>query len=151
MEWTHSEAIDAPADLVWRLTTDVVAWPTFMPTVTTVERLDDGPLRVGAVARIKQPGQRTATWTVTELTPGSTFSWRSQRRGMAMVGSHRVTPEGQGSRSTLTLTMSGPLTPVLGRLLGPLMRRVLRTENACFKARAEAGARQGATAGPEAG
>jgi uncharacterized membrane protein len=151
MEWTHSEAIDAPAEVVWQLTTDVGAWPTFMPTVTSVERLDDGPLRVGATARIKQPGQRTAAWTVTEFTPGSTFSWRSQRRGMAMVGSHRVAPEGTGSRSTLTLTMSGPLTPVLGRLLGPLMRRVLRTENACFKSRSEAVARQGATAAPEAG
>ena len=151
MEWTHSETIDAPPDVVWQLTTDVEAWPTFMPTVTTVERLDDGPLRAGASARIKQPGQRAATWTVTELTPGSTFSWRSQRRGMAMVGGHRVVPEGAGSRSHLTLTMTGPLTPVLGRLLGPLMRRVLRTENACFKARAEALARDGATSAPEAG
>ena len=33
--------------------------------------------------------------------------------------------------------MTGLLAPVLGRLLAPLMRRVLRTENACFKARAE--------------
>ena len=151
MEWTHSETIDAPADVVWQLTTDVEAWPTYMPTVTTVERLDEGPLRAGASARIKQPGQAAATWTVTELTPGSTFSWRSQRRGMAMVGGHRVEPEGPGSRSTLTLTMTGPLTPVLGRLLGPLMRRVLRTENGCFKARAEALARDGASTAPEAG
>jgi hypothetical protein len=86
---------------------------------------------------IKQPGQRRALWTVTELTPGHTFSWESRRRGMTMTGSHRVDPEGAGSRNTLTITMSGPLTPVLGPLLAPLMRRVLRTENACFAERAE--------------
>jgi uncharacterized membrane protein len=138
MEWTHSELIDAPADVVWHLHSDVAAWPTYMPTVTSVTRLDDGPLRVGAAARVKQPGQAAATWTVTELTEGRSFSWQSVRRGMVMVGAHRVEAEGTGTRSTLTLTMSGPLTPVLGRLLGPLMRRVLRTENGCFVARATA-------------
>lgn len=137
MEWTHTQTIDAPADLVWGLTTDVTAWPQYMPTVQSVERLDEGPLRVGARARIKQPGQRTALWTVTELTPGRTFSWRSERRGVAMTGSHLVEADGAGARSTLTLTMSGPLAPVLGPLLGPLMRRVLRTENACFAERAQ--------------
>lgn len=147
MEWTHTEVIDAPADLVWRLTADVADWPSYMPTVQSVHRLDEGPLRVGSTARLKQPGQRTATWTVTELTPGRTFSWRSDRRGMSMVGGHRIDPEGRGSRSTLTLTMSGPLTPLLRRLLGPMLRRVLRTENGCFKARAEQEARQESRAG----
>jgi uncharacterized membrane protein len=147
MEWTHTQVIDAPADVVWRLTADVASWPSFMPTVRSVERLDQGPLRVGSSARLRQPGQRTATWTVTELTPGRTFSWRSDRRGMAMVGAHRVDAEGRGSRSTLTLTMSGPLAPVLGRLLGPMMRRVLRIENGCFAARAEQEVRQESPAG----
>jgi uncharacterized membrane protein len=147
MEWTHARTIDAPADVVWGLTTDVTTWPSYMPTVTSVERLDDGPLRVGAQARIKQPGQRPALWTVTELTPGRTFAWRSQRKGYAMVGRHQVEPEGGGTRNTLTLTMSGPLTPVLGPLLGPLMRRVLRTENECFAERAQDGARRAQQAG----
>jgi uncharacterized membrane protein len=137
MEWTNTRTIDAPADVVWQLTADVTAWPEYMPTVQSVERLEEGPLRVGARAMIKQPAQRRALWTVTELTPGHTFSWESRRRGMTMTGSHRVDPEGAGSRNTLTITMSGPLTPVLGPLLAPLMRRVLRTENACFAERAE--------------
>jgi uncharacterized membrane protein len=137
MEWTHTQTIDAPADIVWRLATDVTTWPEYMPTVKSVERLEEGPLRVGARAMIKQPRQRLALWTVTELTPGRTFSWESPRRGMRMTGHHRVEPEGAGTRSTLVLTMSGPLTPVLGPLLGPLMRRVLRTENACFAERAQ--------------
>ncbi len=137
MEWTHTQTIDAPAEIVWGLATNVAAWPEFMPTVQSVERLEEGPLRLGARAMIKQPGQRLALWTVTELTPGHTFTWESRRRGVTMTGHHRVEPEGAGTRSTLELTMSGPLAPVLGPVLGPLMRRVLRTENACFAERAQ--------------
>jgi hypothetical protein len=118
-----------------------------MPTVQSVERLEEGPLRLGARANIKQPGQRLALWTVTEFIPGRTFSWISQRRGMAMTGTHLVEPQGAGTRSTLTLTMTGPLAPVLGPLLGPLMRRVLRTENGCFAERAQPQAHRAAQAG----
>jgi uncharacterized membrane protein len=137
MEWTHSELIDAPPETVWGLATAVTDWPAYMPTVQSVELLDDEPLRLGSQARIKQPGQRRALWTVTGFEPGRTYTWESARRGLTMVATHAVTAEGPGTRNALTLRMTGPLTPVAGRLLGPLMRRVLRTENACFKARAE--------------
>jgi ribosome-associated toxin RatA of RatAB toxin-antitoxin module len=137
MDWTHTQTVDAAAAVVWGLATDVTSWPEYMPTVQSVERLEEGPLRLGATAKIKQPGQGPAVWTVTEMTPGHTFSWESRRRGFAMTGTHRVEPEGAGTRSTLVLTMTGPLAPVLGPVLGPLMRRVLRTENACFAERAQ--------------
>jgi uncharacterized membrane protein len=137
MEWTHAQTIDAPPEVVWGLATDVTSWPEYMPTVQSVQRLEEGPLRLGAGAMIKQPGQRPARWTVTEMTPGRRFSWESRRRGMVMTGTHEVEPEGAGTRSSLVLTMTGPLAPVLGPVLGPLMRRVLRTENACFAERAQ--------------
>jgi uncharacterized membrane protein len=137
MEWTHSELIDTPPQVMWGLATAVTDWPSYMPTMHSVELLDDGPLHLGSRARIKQPGQRSAVWTVTRFEPGRTFTWESARRGYTMVASHVVAAEGSGSRNTLTLTMTGPLAGVVGSLLGPLMRRVLRTENACFKARAE--------------
>lgn len=137
MEWTHSERIDTPPETVWALATTVTDWPAYMPTVQSVERLDDGPLHLGSSARIKQPGQRRAVWTVTRFEPGATFTWESPRRGYAFVGTHTVTSDGTGCVNTLGLGITGPLAPVVGRLLAPLMRRVLRTENACFKGRAE--------------
>ncbi len=130
--------INAPSEVVWELVTDVTSWPEYMPTVQSVERLEEGPLRLGARALIKQPGQQRALWTVTEFTPGHTFTWESRRQGVMMTGSHRVEADDAGTRSTLVLTMSGPLAPVLGRMLAPLMRRVLRTENGCFAERAQA-------------
>jgi uncharacterized membrane protein len=147
MEWTHTQTIDAPIGVVWGLATDVTSWPEYMPTMTSVQRLEEGPLRPGARAKIKQPGQGLAVWTVTEMTPGRTFSWESRRRGFVMTGTHRMEPAGDATRSTLALTMTGPLTPVLGPLLGSLMRRVLRTENACFAERAHQEASRARAAG----
>jgi uncharacterized membrane protein len=138
MEWTHTQTINAPSEIVWGLATDVTAWPEYMPTVQSVERLEEGPLRLGARAMIKQPGQRNALWTVTEFTPGRSFSWESIRRGVTMTGRHIVEADDAGTRSTLVLTMSGPLAPALGGVLGPLMRRVLRIENGCFADRGQA-------------
>lgn len=137
MNWTHSTRIDTPADVVWQLTTDVEAWPATTPTMQSVKRLDDGPLRVGSQARIKQPGQAEAVWTVTRLEPGREFSWESRRHGVVLTGAHTVTADGEGCHNTLALDATGPLAVPLGLVLGAAFRRVLRTENAGFKAAAE--------------
>jgi uncharacterized membrane protein len=137
MRWTESVLIGAPLAVVWRLTVDVEAWPGITPTVTSVQRLDDGPLRVGSRARIKQPGQRAAVWTVTEFEADAGFSWRTVRRGLALTGTHRVAAEPDGCRNTLHLDATGPLARPLGLLLGGVFRKALRTENAGFKAAAE--------------
>jgi uncharacterized membrane protein len=137
MRFTDTVLIDAPVPVVWRLTTDVEAWPATTPTVRSVQRLDDGPLRVGSRARIKQPGQPAAVWTVTELEPDTVFSWRAVRLGLVLTGTHRVAAAPNGCRNTVHLDATGPLSRPLGLLLGGVFRRVLRTENAGFKAAAE--------------
>lgn len=124
--------IDAPADVVWELVTDVEGWPRYVSTVRAVQRLDEGPLRVGSSARIEQPGQQPAVWTVTRLDPGREFCWGTARRGLRMTGTHRVVPDGPGSRNDLELTAHGPLA----WLVALAARHVLRTENAGFRAEA---------------
>ncbi len=47
--------IQAPVTTVWRVWTDVSAWPGWNSAVTQVTRLDDGEMGVGARARIRQP------------------------------------------------------------------------------------------------
>ena len=130
--------ISAPSAVVWDLTTDVETWPTFSPTMTRIDRLDIGPLMVGSQARVKQPGQRAAVWTVTAVTPGRSFTWTTRALGVEFAGTHEVVPVGDGCTNVLVLELRGRAAPVLGRLLAPVLRRAIRQENAGFKARAEA-------------
>lgn len=103
MHCEHTTLIPAPVASVWRLTTDITAWPTFMPTVQRVERLDSGPLRVGSSARIKQPAQTPAVWTVTRLEPMREFTWQTRRMGLRMTGRHLLEPVTGGTRNTLII------------------------------------------------
>jgi len=142
MRITDTREIDAPADVVWQLTLDVEQWPTLFPTVQHVQRLDDGPLRLGSSARIKQPGQSPAVWTVTKLEQGSRFVWQTRRPGMLMVATHEIvdrqSPDGgTACRNTLTLDLTGALGGLLGRLLRSRLSGVLATENTGFRAAAE--------------
>ena len=137
MRWTDVLLIRTPADVVWRLTTQVADWPSFLPTVQRLERIDEGPLRVGSSARIKQPGQPVATWIVTRLEPGREFTWQATRRGLTIAGSHLVEETADGCRNTLTLEATGPAARPFGWAFGPMVRRSLRSENAGFRAKAE--------------
>lgn len=106
--------------------------------MTRIERLDTGPLVVGSQARVKQPGQRAAVWTVTALAPGRSFTWTARTLGIEFAGTHEVVPVGDACTNVLVLELTGRGAPVLGRLLAPVLRRAIRQENAGFKTRAEA-------------
>jgi len=136
MKWTDTLTMDAPAELIWELNTDVERWPSCTPTMQSVERLDDGPFQVGSQARIKQPGQRIATWTVTRMVPGQEFSWQSVRRGLVLTGTHRVELAGRETRNTLEIEITGRMSRVFGLLFGVAIRRAMRLENAGFKTEA---------------
>jgi uncharacterized membrane protein len=130
--------IEASIDAVWAMTEDVERWPEITPTITSVQRLDDEPFGVGSRARIKQPMQRPAVWTVTRFEPGRHFAWATKTLGMRMEGGHHL--EGDASRTvnTLTLDVTGPMAPVLGRLFAGQFRKAIQTENQGFKREAEA-------------
>lgn len=142
MKIEHSIDIDAPAHVVWALTADVERWPSLTPTVTSVECLERGPLAVGATARIKQPGQRPAVWTVSVFEPNRRFVWNTRSSGIRMEASHVITETAHGCTNALTITTSGLLAGLLGRLAAGRIRQVLMTENEAFKREAE---RQAAT------
>lgn len=129
--------IEASADTVWRLTIDVTNLPSLTPTMRKVERLEDGPLRVGSRTRIKQPLQSPAVWTVTRIEPGREFVWETRRLWLRMVGAHRIEDLDDACRNVLSLELVGPGSGLLGALIGPAVRKAIATENAGFKAAAE--------------
>jgi uncharacterized membrane protein len=134
----HELTIDAPAEVVWGLTIDVERWPDLTPTMTTVERLDEGPIRVGSQARVKQPAQRPTVWTVTQVATGERFAWQAKVFGVQMVARHSITALDAGRcRNLLEVELTGRGAGVLAKLTGGRIRRAIATENEGFKRAAE--------------
>ena len=133
----HSVIIAAPTDRVWELVSDVEAWPTVVPTVDAVERLDDGPLAVGSRTRLRQPRLPEAVWTVTALDAGRSFTWASSSPGITVTAGHVVEPQDGGSRLTLSIDVSGPIAPVGWLMTKSLTKRYVETEASSIKAAAE--------------
>ena len=107
---------------------DVERWPELIPTVESVERLDAGPLVVGSQTRLQQPKLPTAVWTVTELTDGSSYTWESSSPGVTVTAAHVVEPHPDGSRLTLSVTVSGPLSGIGWLMTRSLTKRYVETE-----------------------
>ncbi|HET7326578.1 MAG TPA: SRPBCC family protein [Nocardioidaceae bacterium] len=128
MRFEASGVIAAPPERVWDVYADVERWPEWTESVTSVERLDSGPLTVGSRARIVQPKLPRAVWTVTELEPGRHFVWVSKAPGLTTVGGHYVHPDGEGSRATARLDQTAMLGAVVGRLTRGLTNRYLQME-----------------------
>jgi uncharacterized membrane protein len=137
VRFENSVDIAAPVERLWALTERVQDWPTFSPTMTSVVPEGDGPLAVGALVKIKQPGQRSKVWTVTQLVPGEVFAWETKLLGSTVAGIHEVRPSPAGCTNHIAVQMTGGTSRVVGTLLGPMIRRALRQENAGFKAQAE--------------
>jgi carbon monoxide dehydrogenase subunit G len=138
MRYEETTLIDAPVELIWRLTIRIDDWPTFLPTVQRLDRLDTGGLRVGSAARLKQPGQSNTVWTVTHLEPLREFTWETDRIGLRLTAHHLLEPVGAGTRMTLALETSGRAAGVASALFGGMMRSSLRQEAAGFARQATA-------------
>ena len=133
----HDVTIAAPPERVWAVVVDVERWPERIPTVDAVERLDPGPLAVGSRFRLQQPRLPTAVWTVSELTDGSSFTWASRSPGVTVTASHVVEPHPDGSRLSLAVTVSGPVSPLGWLMTRSLTKRYVETEAESVKRAAE--------------
>lgn len=133
----HTVTIAAPPQRVWEVLTDIERWPERIETVTSAERLDDGPLAVGSRARLEQPRLPPAEWTVTELVDGSSFTWASRSPAVRIVAGHVVEPHPDGSRLTLSIDISGPMAWPGWLMTSSLTKRYVATEAASIKRAAE--------------
>src|SRR5215211_6519684 len=120
--------VAAPAQLLFEVYTDVKRWPEWTDSVTSAERLDQGPLTVGSRARIKQPRLPATVWEGTEVVAGHSFTWMARGPGIITTASHVVTaPAGGGPvRVTASLEQAGLLGPLFGFLTKQLTNRYLQ-------------------------
>ena len=136
MEYRVTATAGAPPAQVYRLFIDVERWPELTQSMRSVRRLDDGPIRVGSEAKVSQPRLPSARWRVTELEPDRRFTWETTAGGVTTVGDHLVESDGAGSRITLALSMRGPLSGVMGLLMGGVARRYAAMELEGFRSAA---------------
>ena len=112
---------------MWAILSDVERWPEWTASITSVEL--DGPLAPGANADIRQPKLPATTWTVTDVVPGKSFTWRALAPGSTAVGEHDVIDRGDGTcQVRLALDQTGPLGSVFGLLYRRLTRRYVQME-----------------------
>lgn len=75
MEQSTTVDVAVPPELVWEVLSDVESWSEWTPTVTSVRRLDEGPLGRGSRAKVQQPRIPDTQFVVTGLELGRSFTW----------------------------------------------------------------------------
>lgn len=133
--------VDAPPDRVWSVISDVEHWAEWTASIRRVRLLDGGPLRVGSVARVEQPGLPPAVWEVVSVVDTSLyhdFTWQAGAPGMRSLASHTVVARADGgSKVTLSIETTGLIGWIVSPLFRGITRRYVAMEAAGLKATAE--------------
>ena len=138
MQFEISTDIDAALGDVWMVLTDIERWPQWTTSMTSVERLDEGPFAVGSTARVRQPRLPAAVWEVVDLEPRVSFSWAAKMPGMTTTAEHRLTSRpGGGVGVTLSIHQTGALSPFVALFTSRITRRYVQMEADGLKRRCE--------------
>jgi hypothetical protein len=125
--WTaeHSTVTMVEPKALWSIWTSPAGWPGHNPRLEWA-RLD-GPLAVGSKIVSKPKGMMRTSMTITALDPYEHFTMEAKVPFGKATFDHFATPNAQGNSIEFTyrLTITGALTPVLRRMFGDEMARVM--------------------------
>ena len=131
-------SIDAPADLVWNVFIDVEHWPEWTASVTRLTGLDGPELAVGRRFEIDQPRLPTLRWEVTEVVPGSSWTWVQRSPGGVTAARHDVVKTTEGTSVVRQeLDQRGFVGVTVAVLMRRMTKRYLTMEGQGLKARCE--------------
>lgn len=137
LRFTTSIDIAAPAERVWLVMIDVDRWHEWTPSILRISRVGGVQFGLGMRARIRQPKFPPAVWEVTEVREARSFTWQSRNLGLLATGVHEVISIGDGSRATLTLTLEGAISGIMGGMTGARTQRYIEHEAAGLQRRSE--------------
>lgn len=125
MAWTAEASTDTRAGTaaVWRLWSDVEGWRRWDEEVEW-SRLD-GPFEEGARGILKPRSGPKASFVATEVRQGHAFTSRTRLPLTSMDFFHEMESIDGGTRIVHGVKISGPLSPIFARLLGPGFERGL--------------------------
>ena len=123
-ETTSTLEAEVPAEAVWeKAYADAEAWPKWNEEIKRASL--DGPLALGAKARIVFGTGLRLRFRVVEFEDGRLFTDEARLPGARMGHRHLVEPEGAGVRLTNTIYIEGRLSWLWRRILGPAAARTL--------------------------
>ncbi|WP_439587748.1 SRPBCC family protein [Hydrogenophaga sp.] len=137
--YSTSLRILATPERIWPIVADVVHWPEWLPTMTSVEGLSGSALAIGNQYHVVQPGFRPTLWTVIELEPPRCFAWEARWPGARALARHtvRAAPDGQSSDVELQVLFSGPLGFLASAIAGRRIQAYLAREVESLKQKVE--------------
>jgi len=106
----HNVTVNASADTVWRILTDIDAWPSWLPEIPSARVETPGPLAPGSVFRWSAAGMEIES-TVVQMRPEERLVWRGYGGGPdGVLGVHvwAVAPAGDGVEVFTEESFAGP-------------------------------------------
>jgi carbon monoxide dehydrogenase subunit G len=138
MQTIERVVINASPAAIWQVLADVERWPTWTPTVLSVEPVTRDGFRVGAKYKVTQPKLRPAVYEVTERIPHQAFTWVQKAAGAKMIADHRLTAsDGSGTEVELSFSTEGLLGALLGSMYSKTIADYVRTEARSLKTHCE--------------
>lgn len=126
-----STTIAAPAEAVWRVLADIAAWPTWDPNTTVAEGV---PVKDAALTfRFAYAGQPVGV-RVTAIDEPFLLEWTGGNEQVTGVRTHRLTPDGEGSRVEVSQVFTGP---AVAQLQLPDLNKAFAEFLAALKTRVE--------------
>jgi hypothetical protein len=125
--WETTSTMEAevtPASIWEKAYADAAAWPKWNAEIKRASL--DGPLTLGAQAKIVFGTGLRLRFQVVEFEAGRLFTDESRLPGARMGHRHLIEPtETGGSRLTNTIYIEGPLASIWQRIMGPAAARTL--------------------------
>ena len=124
--WETTSTLEAgvtPASVWGKAYADADAWPKWNAEIKRASL--DGPLALGATAKIVFGTGLSLRFRVVEFEDGRLFTDESRLPGARMGHRHLVERTATGSRLTNTIYVEGPLAPLWRRIMGPAAARTL--------------------------
>jgi uncharacterized protein YndB with AHSA1/START domain len=117
-EYEHSVETTAAPGMVWRLWTDMAAWPQWNAGIETITV--DGPFAAGTTFTMTPPGDEPIRMHLTEVVPGELFTDEMDAGDFVVRTVHRVEPAAGGRTRVIYRTeITGPAAAQAGPQLGP--------------------------------
>ena len=118
MHWTfeHTEHTSASPESIWALWSDVTSWPVWDDGAEHVHL--EGPFVAGTKGTLKPAGGPKVRFELTDVRPVQGFADVTRLPLSRMRFEHSVVRDGDRTRVTHRVTMSGLTTPLFSRIIG---------------------------------